>query len=54
MGGAEIRVSKWVGVAADVQYTRVPGMLGQGGVSQQVGETDLGGMAGRVRVILGR
>jgi len=54
LGGAEFRVSKWVGIAADAQYTRVPGIFGKGGVSQQVGESDLGGIAGRVRVILGR
>ena len=54
VGGAEFRVSKWVGITADAQYTRVPGILGQGGISQQLGERDLGGIAGRVRVILGR
>ena len=35
-------------------YARVPGILGKGGVSREVGEHDLGGIAGRVRVILGR
>ena len=54
VGGAEFRVSKWVGVTGDAQYTRVPGILGKGGVSQQANENDLGGVAGRVRVILGR
>ena len=54
LGGAEFRVSKWVGVTADAQYTRVPGILGKGGLSQQANENDLGGIAGRVRVILGR
>ena len=54
VGGAEFRVSKWVGFTADAQYTRVPGILGQGGVSQQVNESDLGGIAARVRVLFGR
>jgi hypothetical protein len=54
VGGAEFRVSKWIGITADAQYTWVPGILGQGGVSQLVHEHDLGGIAGRVRVILGR
>ncbi len=54
VGGAELHVAKWVGIAVDAQYTNVPGILGQAGVSQQVGERDLGGIAGRVRVILGR
>jgi opacity protein-like surface antigen len=55
VGGAEFRVSKWIGITADAQYTAVPGILGQTpSLSQQVGEHDLGGIAGRVRVILGR
>lgn len=54
MGGAEIRVAKWVAVAGDAHYARVPGILGQGGISKDVGEHDLGGVAARVRVMLGR
>jgi opacity protein-like surface antigen len=53
-GGAEFRVHKWVGIGADVAYTHVPGILGSGGVSQQAGEDDLGGVAGRVKLIVGR
>ena len=53
-GGAEFRVHRWVGLAADVQYSHVPGILGQGGVSQQVGESDLGGIAARFKVVVGR
>ena len=54
VGGAEFRVGRWGGVSADVQYTRVPGIIGTGGVSLEAGETDLGGVAARVRVIVGR
>jgi len=54
VGGAEFRASKWIGITVDAQYTRAPGILGQGGVSRLVDEHDLGGIAGRVRVILGR
>jgi hypothetical protein len=53
-GGVEFRLHRWVGLGADVQYTHVPGILGQGGVSQQAGETDLGGVAARVKLIVGR
>jgi hypothetical protein len=53
-GGAEFRVHRWIAIAADVQYTYVPGILGTGGVSQQAGEDDLGGIAGRVKVVVGR
>ena len=53
-GGAEFRLHRWVGVAVDVQYIHVPGILGTGGVSQQAGETDLGGVASRVKLVVGR
>ena len=54
VGGAEVRLRRWIGVAADAQYTRVPGILGQGGLSKDINEKDLGGVAARIRVILGR
>jgi opacity protein-like surface antigen len=53
-GGVEIRLQKWIGVAVDGQYTHVPGILGEGGISQDAGETDLGGVAFRFKVIVGR
>jgi len=53
-GGAEFRVHRWVGVAVDVQYSHVPGILGTGGVSQQAGENDLGGVAARLKLVVGR
>lgn len=53
-GGAEFRLHRWVGLAIDVQYTHVPGILGAGGVSQQAGESDLGGIAGRLKLVVGR
>jgi outer membrane protein W len=53
-GGAEFRVHTWVGLAFDVQYSQVKGILGSGGVSQQAGESDLGGVAGRFKLVIGR
>jgi outer membrane protein W len=53
-GGAEFRIQRSIAIGADVQYSRVPGILGAGGVSQQAGENDLGGLAGRLKVIIGR
>jgi hypothetical protein len=53
-GGAEFRLHRWIGVAVDVQYTHIPGILGTGGVSQQTGESDLGGVAARFKAIVGR
>ena len=52
LGGAEVRVHSWVAVAVDVQWTRVPGILGRAGLSQGA-EYDLGGIAPRIRVIIG-
>ncbi len=53
-GGAEFRLGRWLGLTADVQYTRVPGILGDGGISKEADEHDLGGLAARFRVIVGR
>ena len=52
--GLEFRVSRWVGVSGDAQYTYVAGIIGTGGVSKEAGESKLGGIAGRFRVIVGR
>ena len=53
-GGAEFRLHTWFGVAIDVQYSQVKGILGGGGVSQQAGESDLGGVAARLKLVVGR
>jgi hypothetical protein len=54
VGGVEIRLHRWVGVAVDAQYTHITGILGAGGVSKDAGESDLGGIAGRFKVLIGR
>ena len=41
-------------VGVDAQYTRVTGILGATGVSQAFGESDLGGTAVRVSILVGR
>jgi outer membrane protein W len=53
-GGAEFRLHTWVGLGIDVQYSQVKGILGSGGVSQQAGESDLGGVAARLKLVIGR
>jgi opacity protein-like surface antigen len=53
VGGAEVRVHRWVGVAADVRYTHIPGILGEDGLSKDADEKDLGGVAIGVKVIVG-
>jgi hypothetical protein len=56
LGGAEVRVGRWFGVSGEAQWTTVPDSLGQdpNGVSTAFDETDLGGMAFRVRFVIGR
>jgi len=53
-GGTEFRLHRWVGVSADIEYSRVTGIIGTGGASQAFSESDLGGVGGRFRVIVGR
>jgi len=53
-GGVEVRLHRWIGAGIDVEYARVPGILGSGGVSQQAGESDLGGFGIRFKGIVGR
>jgi hypothetical protein len=54
MGGVEYRAHPWVGLSVDAQYRRVPGILGEGGISKELGEDDLGGTSVRFRVIVGK
>jgi len=49
-----LTLHQWVGLSVDAQWTRVPGILGTAGVSKDANENDLGGVAGRVRVIVGK
>jgi opacity protein-like surface antigen len=53
-GGADFRLHAWIRVGADVQYTHVPGIFGTAGLSAQAGENDLGGVAARFKLIVGR
>jgi opacity protein-like surface antigen len=52
--GLEFRLHRWVGVAVDAQYTHILGILGDGGISKDANEKDLGGVAARFRLVVGR
>lgn len=54
MGGAEVRLMRWVGAAAEVTWTTVPESIGQGGVSAAFNEDDLGGTTVRFKITIGR
>ena len=53
MAGVEFRMSRRLWSAVDVQYSRVPGILGDGGLSAVLGDDDLGGLAIRFRLMVG-
>jgi opacity protein-like surface antigen len=55
LGGAEVRVTRWFGVGGEFQWTTVPDALGQdpNGVSAAFEESNLGGAAFRVRIVIG-
>jgi opacity protein-like surface antigen len=53
VGGVEVR-DGWVATAFEVAYSRVPDAIGVGGASAAFHETDLGGIVGRIKVLVGR
>jgi opacity protein-like surface antigen len=54
VGGVEFRVHRWIALSVDAQYTHIPGIIGDAGFSKDAGESDLGGVAGRFKLIVGR
>lgn len=54
VAGVDFRVHRWVGIAGDLQFTHVSGILGTGGISKEANENDLGGVAVRLKVTVGR
>jgi hypothetical protein len=53
LGGVEFR-NGWVATAFEFQYSRVPNALGSAGASAAFGESNLGGLGGRIRILVGR
>jgi hypothetical protein len=54
VGGVEFRLHRYVGLSADMELSHVTGILGQQGISKEVGESNLGGISARFRLIVGR
>lgn len=56
LGGAEVRIWKWIAAAGEVQWASVPDALGQdpNGISREFNEKDLGGTTIRFKVVIGR
>lgn len=55
-GGAEFRLARWLGAAAEAAWSRVPNALGQddNSVAKMFDESDLGGTTFRVKFVIGQ
>ena len=53
IAGVEFR-NGWVATAFEVEYSRIPDSIGVGGVSAAFQESNLGGVAGRIKILVGR
>ena len=56
LGGAEVRLARWLAIGGEFQWTTVPDALGgdPNSVSAEFGEDNLGGTAARVKFVVGR
>jgi opacity protein-like surface antigen len=56
VGGAEVRLLRWIAAAGEAQWATVPNALGEdaNSVSHEFGESNLGGVTFRVKAVVGR
>lgn len=54
IGGAEYKITRWLGLAGEASWSTVPDAIGDAGVSAAFDETDLGGTTFRVKITIGR
>lgn len=54
IGGAEYKLTRWLGLAGEGSWSTVPDAIGESGVSEAFNETDLGGTTFRVKITIGR
>lgn len=54
VGGAEFRMTGWVWLAGEIQWSAVPNAIGDRGISAVFEEDDLGGTTFRFKVLFGR
>lgn len=54
LGGAEYKITRWLGVAGEASWSTVPDAIGEAGVSQRFSENELGGTTFRFKVTIGR
>jgi len=53
VAGVEFR-NGWVATAFEVEYSRIPDSIGFGGASAAFQESNLGGVVGRIKILVGR
>jgi opacity protein-like surface antigen len=53
VGGVEVKVLSWLGIAGEVRYRWVPNLLGEGGTSAALHDNNFGGFAAGAGVTLG-
>ncbi len=53
VGGVEYSLTRWLGVAGEAQWTAVPDVLGETGISAVFQEDNLGGTTFRLKFIVG-
>jgi hypothetical protein len=54
VGGADVKIGGWVRAGGEVEWASVANALGKGGLSQDLGESNLGGTTIRFIVSVGR
>jgi opacity protein-like surface antigen len=53
VAGVEFR-NGWVATAFEIEYSRIPDAIGFGGASAAFQESNLGGVVGRIKILVGR
>lgn len=54
LGGAEYKLTRWLGIAGEATWTSVPDAIGEEGVAAAFDETNLGGASFRLKITIGR
>jgi hypothetical protein len=54
IGGADVRLWRWISAGGELRWRRVTGILGGGGASGEFGEDDAGGVNVAMRISVGR
>jgi opacity protein-like surface antigen len=54
LGGAEYKITRWLGVVGEGSWSTIPDAIGKAGVSKAFNDTDLGGTTLRLKITIGR